>query len=156
MNAEVIKAMNKKKKEHTFRKWWNKNGYKIMRVICFPVWWSIIIKRKIEPYLIRRYKWDDNRAQEILNYYIPRIAEWDEENKTFYFFDNGFGWGLKYNQKKLKFRDRKWWNHNCDIWGGNIRIYLIENFELEGFTKEVGNCDNSRTEIYFKLIEKNS
>ena len=84
MNAEVIKAMNRKKKEHTFRKWWNKNGYKIMRVIFFPVWGSIIIKRKIEPYLIRKYKWDDDRAQEILNYYIPRIAEWDEENKTFY------------------------------------------------------------------------
>ena len=153
MNAEVIKAMNKKK-EHILRKWWNRNGYKIMKVIFFPIWWSIKIKEKIKPYLTCKYKWDDNRAQEILSYYIPRVADWDEEDKTFYFFDNGFGWGLKYNQKKLKFRDRKWWKYNCDFWGGKIRSYLIENFELEGFTKEVGNCYDGWTEICFKLIEK--
>ena len=154
MNAEVIKAMNKKKKEHTFRKWWNKNRYKIMRVIFFPIWWSIKIKEKIKPYLTSKYKWDDNKAQEILNYYIPRIAEWDEEDKTFYFFDDGFGWGMKYNQKQLKFRDRKWWKYNCDFFGGKIRSYLIENFELEGFTKEIGNCYDGWTEVCFRLIEK--
>ena len=154
MNVEIIKAMNRKKKKHTFRKWWNKNGYKIMRVIFFPIWCGIKIKEKIEPYLNRKYEWNDERAQEILNYYIPRIAEWDEEDKSFYFFDNGMGWSMKHYQKKLKIRDRKWWRYNQGAWGGKIRDYLIENFELEGFTKEIGDCSDSWTEICFKMIEK--
>ena len=38
MNVEAIKAMNKKEtKSDAIRKWWNKNGYKVMRVIFFPI-----------------------------------------------------------------------------------------------------------------------
>lgn len=35
-----------------------------------------------------------------------------------------------------------------------IRSYLIDEFELEGFEKEVGNCSEWRTEIAFRMIEK--
>ena len=42
MNAEIIKAMNKKKKKNTFREWWNKNSYKVYRVIFFPIWIAAI------------------------------------------------------------------------------------------------------------------
>lgn len=154
MNAETIKAMNRKEKKHTFRKWWNKNGYKVMRIIFFPIWWGIKIKEKLEPYFNHKYRWSDERAQEILNYYIPRVAQWDEEDKSFYFFDNGMGWGMKHNLRKLKFRDRKWWKYNRSFWGGKIRDYLIENFELEGFAKEIGNCSDGWTEICFRMIEK--
>ena len=38
MNAEIIKAMNKKEtKIDAFKKWWKKNGYKVMRVVLFPL-----------------------------------------------------------------------------------------------------------------------
>ena len=41
MNAEIIKAMNKKETAiDRFGKWWAKNGYKVMRVILFPIWWG--------------------------------------------------------------------------------------------------------------------
>ena len=37
MNKEIIKAMNKKETRiDELHKWWNKNGYKIMRVVFFP------------------------------------------------------------------------------------------------------------------------
>ena len=40
MNKEVIKAMNKKEtKVNEIRKWWSKNGYKVMRVVLFSFWW---------------------------------------------------------------------------------------------------------------------
>ena len=48
MNAEVIKEMNKKEtKFDKARKWWNKNGYKVMRVILFPIWGCVWAKGKI-------------------------------------------------------------------------------------------------------------
>ena len=59
------------------------------------------------------------------------------------------------NEKNKKHPFRKWWNNYSSSWGGKIRRYLIDEFELEGFTKELGNCDDGWTEIYFTLIENN-
>ena len=155
MNTEVIKAMNKKEtKVDAIRKWWNKNGYKVMRVVLFPIWCGIKAKEKIEVYLNSQLEWSEERANEILNYYIPRKAKWNAENKTFYFADNGMGWDMKCHQKKIKLSDRRWWRKYTCGWGGKVRTYLIEKFELDGFEKTVRDISNSWTEISFKLIEK--
>ena len=82
MNKEVIKAMNKKEtKIDKIRKWWSKNGYKVMRVILFPIWWCIKTKEKITSYLNSKCEWSEERANEILSYFIPRKANWNEEHK---------------------------------------------------------------------------
>ena len=155
MTSEVIKAMNRKKpRPSAIRKWWNKNGYIVNRIILFPIWIGCILKRKIDYWLNSKNGWSDERAQEILSYYIPRKAEWDANEKCFYFFDNGYGWSRKENRKYLKWKDRRWWKiHRCG-WGGEIRQYLIDKFELEGFRKEVGNCDDDWSELTFYLIEE--
>lgn len=155
MNKEVIKAMNKKEtKIDKIRKWWNKNGYKVMRVILFPLWLGIQTKEKITSHLNSKCEWSEERANEILSYYIPRKADWDAEDKCFYFFDNGYGWSMCYAKKYLKRKDRRFWKVHSGWTGGKIRSYLIDEFELEGFGKEVSDCYDSRTDISFKMIEK--
>ena len=155
MNKEVVKAMNKKEnRTNAIKKWWNKNGYKVMRVVLFPVWWGIQAKEKITLYLNSREEWSEERVKEILNYYIPRNSEWDEDDKSFYFFDNGYGWSMTLAKKYLKRKDRRFWNVHRGFGGGKIRSYLIEEFELEGFEKEVGDCSDGWTEITFRMIEK--
>ena len=155
MNAEVIKAMNKKEtKVNVIRKWWNKNGDKVMIVILFPLWLGIKAEEKITSYLNSREKWSEERAHEILSYCIPRNAEWDAEDKTFYFTDNGLVWGSKHLQKKIKLSDRRWWRKYACGCGGRVRTYLIEKFELEGFEKIVGDTSECWTEISFRMIEK--
>lgn len=155
MNNEIIKAMNKKEtKIDCVKKWWNKNGYKVMRIVLFPIWIWILAREKINAKLNARQVWSEERANEILSYYIPRNSEWDADKKEFYFFDNGLGWGSKYRKKKLNFKDRRWWNCHCGLFGGQIRSYLIHNFELEGFDKEVLNSYDSCTEIIFRITEK--
>ena len=156
MNNEVIKAMNKKEdsKIKQFKKWWRKNGYKVMRVVLFPLWWGVCAKNKIHDYRYKRLEWSEEKANEILSYYIPRKSKWDNEDKTFYFADNGMGWSMKYHQKKIKLKDRAWWRKYTSGWGGKVRTYLLEKFELEGFTKEVGDTYDSWTEVCFRMIEK--
>ena len=155
MNAEVIKAMNKKEtKRDKFRKWWSKNGYKVIRVVLFPLWWGIQAKEKITSYLNSREEWSEERVKEILNYYVPHKAEWDSEDKSFYFFDNGYGWSMSLAKRYLKRKDRRFWSLYSGWAGGKIRSYLINDFELEGFEKEIGCCDDGWTEISFKLIEE--
>ena len=155
MNKEVVKAMNKKENRfNAIKKWWDKNGYKVMRVVLFPIWLGIKAKEKITSYLNSREEWSEERVKEILNYYVPRLADWDEEDKCFYFFDNGYGWSIGLAKKYLKRKDRRFWNVHNDWCGGKIRSYLINEFELEGFEKEVGNCSDGWTEIAFRMIEK--
>jgi hypothetical protein len=151
MNKEIIKAMNRKEKKQTFRKWWNKNGYKVNRVILFPIWIIALTCEKVTNWLNDRQKWNEERANKILSYYIPRRAEWVDDEKEFYFFDNGFGWSINLAKRHLKRKDRRFWKVNSGAWGYKMRSYLINEFELEGFTKEVLNTDDSWTEISFKM-----
>lgn len=154
MNNEVIKAMNRKPKEKSaFKKWWNKNDYKVWRIVLFPIWFYVWAKEKIDAWLNSRNAWNETRAAEILSYYIPRYAEWDKEDKSFYFFDNGMGWGIGFAKKYLKCKDRRFWKVNASWGGGEIRRYLIKDFQLEGFTKEARDCSDGYTEIVFKMNE---
>jgi hypothetical protein len=148
MNNEIIKAMNRKEKKHTFRKWWNKNDYKVYRVIFFPIWIGSVICEKTKKYLNGRQVWSEERANEILNYYVPRKSDWDEEDKTFYFFDNGYGWG-KLANRYLNRKDRRFFQVNKY----NLRLYLIRKFELEGFDKIAGDCSEGWTELNFVMKE---
>ena len=139
MNNEIIKAMNRKPKKKIFRKWLSKNGYKVNRVIFFPIWIGTLIVKKIQTKLNNRQVWSEERAKQILDYYIPRKAEWCEEDKTFYFFDNGMWWG-NLAKRYLKFKDRRWWNNNRAWCGRKIHKYLINKYKIAGFTKEIRNC----------------
>lgn len=150
MNAEVIKAMNRKNEKHPIRDWWRKNGYKVMRVVLFPIWGYTKIHDKIKNKLNARQAWSEKRANKILNYYIPRRSDWDAERKTFHFFDNGLGWYLGTAKKYLKKKDCRFWY----LFHHKIRWYLIDSYELEGFKKEIGDCLDGWTEVYFKKIEE--
>lgn len=154
MNAEIIKAMNRKEEKHPVRDWWKKNDYKVLRVILFPVWGCMWAGEKIKNKMDAQIVWSDERANEILSYYVPRMCEWDEENQELYFFDNGYGWSIGLAKKYLKFKDRRFWCKFNGLFGGQIREYLMNTFELEGFTKELGDCSNGWTEISFKKNEE--
>ena len=152
MNKEIVKAMNRKEKEPTnFSKWWNKNSYKVMRIIFFYIWLPMCAIKKIEKKLNSRNHWNNERADEILNYYIPRRAEWDNEEKEFFFFDNGYGWSIGLAKKYLKLKDRRFWKVNGNHPASDLCYYLVEKFELEGFTKEVVDYSYGSTEIIFKM-----
>ena len=120
MNKEIIKAMNRQpKKENKLHKWWRKNAHIVARIVFFPIWIVMVINQKIEIVLDKHNKWNEERADEILKYYIPRRATWDNENKEFYFCDNGFGGD---NAKKdIKIKDRRLWNNHHGGCGGKLR-----------------------------------
>lgn len=153
MNKEIIKAMNKKeKKTSNLKKWWNKNDYKVYRVIFFYIYLPSVVYEKIKKYRRNQIVWSDERATEILNYYIPRRADWEDEDKAFFFFDNGYGWGFQSAKKYLKRKDYAFWKKFGSSWCLEMREFLVKKFELEGFTKEV-NYDyyGTDTEIVFKM-----
>lgn len=155
MNKEVIKAMNKTpKKEKQFKaikKWWKEICHITAKVFLSPLWLIFKIEDEVNAWLNSRHPWNEERVKEILDYYVPRYADWCEETKSFYFFDNGYGWD---SVKLIKRKDRRFWNRHVGFSGGEIRQYLIEKFELEGFKKEIRDCGCGWTDICFRLIEE--
>lgn len=163
MNKEVEKAINNKQKKiakankknaniwKNISTWWDKNDYKVYRVIFFYIWLAMCLAEKIEKKLNSRNRWSDERADEILNYYIPRRAEWDDEEKEFFLFDNGYGWNIGRAKKYLKLKDRRFWKVNCNHSGSDLCDYLAKEFELEGFVKEVADYSWGSMEIIFKM-----
>ena len=57
-------------------------------------------------------------------------------------------------KKHLKFKDRRFWKKFNGWYGGELRQYLLNTFELEGFTKELGRCEDGWTEIIFHKNDK--
>ena len=153
MNKEVLKAMSKKeKKTSNLKKWWNKNNYNVCRVLFFYIYLPSVAYEKIKKYIHKQIVWSEERATEILNYYIPRRAEWDDEKKEFFFFDNGYGWNFRLAKKYLKRKDYAFWKKFGSSWCLEIREFLVKDFELEGFTKEVvEDYYGTGTEIIFKM-----
>ena len=158
MNAEITKAMNRNNEKHPIHDWWRKNGRKVCRVVLFPIWYPLRVWERLrsEWHFMQNAKhpWSDERANEILSYYVPRNCSWDEEIQELYFFDNGLGWSMNQAKKYLKRKDRRWWNKFNGWTGGRIREYLLNTFELEGFTKVLGDCSGGWIEIHFKKIEE--
>lgn len=146
MNKEILKAIEDKQKKHLFREWWGRNGYKVMRVILFPIWIYVEISDRIKAWNYERTTWDEKRADEILQHYIPKRSDWLPEEKAFWFFDNGYGWEIWSAKRFLKRKDHLFWRK----FHWEIEKYLINKFELEGFEKEDLNPHGTDTEIIFR------
>ena len=153
VNREIIKVMekaNRPKKKHPFKTWWRKNRHIIVNTIFFPLCLGSLLYDKLSDAHWERVReknsWSEARAVEILDYYIPKCARYDNIDKSFFFFDNGLGWNIA-KKKTIKRKDRNFWKINK--W--KIRDFLIKKYEIEGFTKEVGNCSDGWTEITFTL-----
>jgi len=150
MNKEILKAIEDKQKKHPFREWWGRNNYKVMRVILFPIWIYVEVSDRIKNWLYKRTTWDEKRADEILQHYIPRVSDWLPEKNAFWFYDNGYGWEIWSAKRFLKRKDHLFWRK----FHREIEKYLIKKFELEGFKKEVLNTYGGDTEIIFKSLDK--
>lgn len=147
MNKEILKAIKDKQKKHPFRDWCHKNDYKVMRIIFFPIWIYVEISDRIKNWSYERIVWDEKRADEILTYYIPRTSDWNPDDKTFFFYDNGMGWNIGLAKRYLKIKDRAFWRK----FHWDIEEYLNNKFELEGFKKEIISTRSfyTGTEIIF-------
>ena len=145
MNKEVLKKIKDSKKKHSIRKWWKKNSYIVWRILLFPLWLTGIIVEKVNKKLNDSIEWDEERATKILNYYVPKHSSWSEDDKTLYYFTNGYGW-----YRGIKRKDRRFWNKHRR----KIEDFLINEFEIEGFEKIKGCCEYPWIELDFEMIEQ--
>lgn len=153
MNSDIMKAIKEKEKKHRVKEWWNKNGYKVLRIILFPFVIVEKIHDKYNSWAIKRHSWNEERAYDILAYYIPRRSDWNGKKGELYFFDNGLGWYWCVAKKYLRLKDYTFQKLHTGWLGGRMRDYLLNDFELDGFTKQIIDFYDGKTEIIFTLTK---
>lgn len=72
-----MKTFNRQLKCHMrdrkLRRWWDKNGHIILRILLFPLWIGILVNEKIKAYQYENMVYSDKRSKQILDRYLPRL-----------------------------------------------------------------------------------
>lgn len=116
------------------RSWWNKNGYKVNRVILWPLWVTIKLNEKYKTRQQPNFK----RIKKYLDKYLPERARgyWDKKL-------NGFGiierdWDNEYllidSTNLIFYRHSRAYKY-CQRHKKTIQEYIFNEYQIDGFTK---------------------
>ena len=134
---EKIRKEAEKKKRMTFRKWWNKNGYKVIRVILWPVWLSYILKEKYKDKSYDALAFSKETCKKYLDKVMPKmVACYNEDHSEILISNADDMGGIQFscffrnckNKKMSKFF-RKF-----DV---ELRQYILEEYTIDGYEKMV-------------------
>ena len=78
----------------------------------------------------KRRVWDTQRATKVLNHVLPKVLEWVEEDKAYYYC---MDWGTSNLWRGAKRNDRKW----AQKWQYQLRDFIKEGYENEHYSKSV-------------------
>ena len=78
----------------------------------------------------KRRVWDTERATKVLNHVLPKVLEWVEEDKAYYYC---MDWGTSNLWRGAKFSDREW----AQKWQYQLRDFIKEGYENEHYSKSV-------------------
>ena len=141
--AQFDKAKVEKKRH---RKWYIINGKKYSYYIwALPIIPFVLLVDKIQEYQSKRRVWSEEKATKVLDYVLPQVLEWVEEDKAFYYC---MQWGVSPLWRKARWRDRKW-AYKFD-WG--LHNFIKDGYENAEYVKTVEQ--NSCYETWVKFVEK--
>ena len=128
-NNTFDKAKVPKKKNS--KKWYIINGKKYSYYIwALPLLPFVILYDTLEERANKRRVWSAERATKVLNYVLPKVLEWVEEDKAYYYC---MDWGTSDLWRKAKHRDRKW----ARKWEYDLRDFIKDGYENENYSKIV-------------------
>lgn len=136
VKEQIEKAYAKKQKK-TFAKWWNENGYKIMRVILWPIWLYEILREKKE-------KRDQERlnaagfSKEVCKKYLDKalpdlIAKSHDASDEILITDADDMGGVYFNQL-YRCKNKKISNFFSRFMI-DVKNYIIEEYTIDNYNK---------------------
>ena len=129
------------------KKWWIINGKKYDYYIwALPAVPFIVLYDEINDYLYKRRVWDEVKATKVLNYILPHILEWSEEDNAYYYC---MDWGHYILWGKAPFTMRKW----TIKFSVNLHQFIKDGYQPKGYEKTVEN-DGYETWIKFEKRNK--
>ena len=140
--AKFDKAKIEKKNK---RKWYIINGKKYSYYIwALPIIPFVLLVDKIQEEASKRRVWNEERATKVLDYVLPQVLEWVEEDKAFYYC---MQWGPSHMWRKARRRDRKW----AFKFDWRLQRYVKDGYENADYTKTV---EQDYDDTWVKFVEK--
>ena len=140
--AKFDKAKKEKKNK---RKWYIINGKKYSYYIwALPIIPFVLLVDKIQEEASKRRVWSEKRATKILDYVLPQVLEWVEEDNAFYYC---MQWGVSSLWRKARRRDRKW----AFKFDWRLHNFIKDGYENAEYTKSI---DKDYDDTWVKFVEK--
>ena len=140
-NFDKAKKQNKNKN----KKWYilhTKNySYYIWALPLLPF---VILVDYIKHWHYNQLTWSNEKAIKVLNKALPKIIEWIEEDKSFYYC---MDWGTSQLYNNAPFFSRKW----ARKFARKLQCFIKEDFEIEGYKKSI-EIDNYE-EVWVRFSE---
>ena len=135
----------KKQNKSNNKKWYilhtKKYSYYIWALPLLPF---VILIDYIKDWYYNRLIWSNERAIKVLNKALPKIIEWVEEDKSFYYC---MDWGTSQLYNRAPFFSRKW----ARKFAWKLHRFIKEEFEIEGYKKSI-ETDNYE-EVWVRFSE---
>lgn len=135
----------KKQNKSNNKKWYilhTKNySYYIWALPLLPF---VILVDYIKHWYYNRLIWSNERAIKVLNKALPKIIEWVEADKSFYYC---MDWGTSQLYNRAPFFSRKW----ARKFAWKLHRFIKEEFEIEGYKKSI-ETDNYE-EVWVRFSE---
>lgn len=128
------------------RKWYEiHHGNYTYYIWSIPLVPFVILHDKIQEYQSKRRVWSEEKATKVLDYVLPQVLEWVEDDKAFYY---SMEWGISRLWRKARRRDRKW-AYKFD-W--RLHNFIKDGYENAEYIKTVEQ--DSCYETWVKFVEK--
>jgi hypothetical protein len=135
------KRTNKTKCHH-----WKEYSFKYY--IVFPLVLVDYTWKRLNNFYDSKTTWNSNRAKRILDDTLPYILDEVDEELVY-----STSWSSFSFRKWAKLKDKRF----CGIYGYNIKEYLKEDYEIEGYTKAIIDDDvNYSYWVIFQKKEENN
>lgn len=133
-NNTFDKAKEPKKNS---KKWYVINGKRYSYYIwALPLVPFVTLYDVMSQRADKRRVWSAERATKVLNHVLPKVVEWVEEDKAYYYC---MDWGTSNLWRSAKRSDHKW----AQKWQYQLRDFIKEGYENEHYSKSVEKdyCD---------------
>ena len=142
--AQFDKAKTVEKKYR--RKWYEIQGKKYTYYIwALPILPLVLLVDKIKDYRYNRRVWSEEKATKVLDYVLPQVLEWVEEDKAFYY---SMEWGHSQLWRKARRRDCKW----AYKFAYQLHKFIQNGYENAEYVKTVEKDNYGET--WVKFVEK--
>ena len=140
-NIEKTFKKKEKREASKIRKWWQKHGYKVLRVLLFYVWIPCWCHQKLKDKRYKEMSYNDNTTKKYLDKCLPTLVAHCEESSDVFLFhhceDYGgihFFWTFNSSWFEKKFKKQ---SSYFVKFSREVEKYIISNYQVNGYDKIV-------------------
>lgn len=133
-------AEEKERQNRGFRSWWRKNGYKVCRVVLFPIWICVLCKEKYAKYRSEHFTEDVSKTKRYIDKAIPKLVKHYVEDPSCILISFGsFGYYGDFSTED--FKNKFVVGHRIAQYFYDIGYYrrrdMLLDYDIDGYEKMV-------------------